>query len=143
MGAVEIQGVDALQNAIKDFDFDLEQAIDDAVRMTAFDVHNKAVNLIRTPSQGRAYKKSKTVTHIASVEGEAPNTDTGRLIGSVSVAHEKGAQLALVGTNLDYGAILETSKNRPWLEPAKNSQIEKFGKRMKQAINNQIKKAKK
>lgn len=143
MGAVKIEGLTALQNAIQNFSFDLDKAIDDAVRMTAIDVNREAIKLIKTPSHsGRFVQRTKDgKTHEISASGEAPNSDTGRLIGSVTFTHTRGAQLALVGTNLDYGAILETEMNRPWLEPAKKSQIKSFDKRMRNAIDSQIKKA--
>jgi len=49
--------------------------------------------------------------------------------------------VAHVGTNLDYGLFLETSLNRPWLEPAKDAEIKFFSTNMANAMDSQIKKA--
>lgn len=141
MAAVEIKGLEALRLSLNKFVFDLDKAIDDAVRLTAFAVQKEAINLIRTPSIGKKYRKSETVIHIASKPGDAPNTDTGRLIGSIEFTHDRGSQVAFVGTNVDYGAILELSMNRPWLEPAKDNEIGGFSDRMSAVLDDQIKKA--
>lgn len=141
MTAVEVTGVKELEKSLKLLSGNIDDAIDDTVLITAFRVQAKASLLMREPSQGRAYRKSATVTHIASKEGDAPNVDEGRLIGSISVEHEKGSKVALVGTGLDYGAILELEMNRPWLEPAKNSEVQKFDSTLKKVIASQLKKA--
>ena len=117
-----------------------DSEIDDAVRLTAIDVQNEAVDSIREQSQGRAYTRG-TVTHIASKEGDAPNSDTGRLIGSIEVVHNKGQKVARVGTGLDYGAILEIAKSRPWLVPALNKKIDNFGKNVIKATRKAMAKA--
>lgn len=136
-----IEGELKLQAALNAFNIDMEKAVDDAVRLTAIKVEARAKKLILIPSQGKAYKKSKSVTHIASKEGDAPNTDTGRLLGSVTHVHRRGAKVAFVGTNLDYGAILETEKNRPWLEPAKEIESLFFSNNLKATMSKQVKKA--
>lgn len=141
-GAVRLRGRDQLLKAINKFAFNVDEAMDDAIKATAFKVQATATKDIaeQTPS-GNKVRRGKNRYHEVSPEGVAPNTDTGRLMGSIQVSHEKGAQLALVGTNLDYGAILETEKNRPWLEPAKEKESKFFGEEVKAAFANQIKKA--
>ena len=141
-GAVKVRGKEQLFKAMNKFAFDIDSAMDEAVKMTAFEVQATATKDIaqQTPS-GNKVKRGKTGYHEISPEGAAPNTDTGRLMGSIQVSHEKGAQLALVGTNLDYGAILETERNRPWLEPAKQKETKFFGDKVRLAFANQIKKA--
>ena len=135
---VIIKGAQELETAFKKFVFDMDKAIDDGVRVTAFKVMNTATQNIRTPSNsGRFVGKRQ---HEVSKEGDAPNTDTGRLIGSIVVDHVKGSQVAHVGTNLDYGAILETERNRPWLEPAKDAEIKFFKNNIAAAMDGQIKK---
>jgi len=139
MANIIIKGAEEVQNAFKKFVFDMDRAIDDAVRITAFKVLQTATENIRIPSNsGNFVGKRK---HQVSKEGDAPNTDTGRLIGSIVVDHKKGEQIAFVGTNLDYGLFLETTHNRPWLEPAKNAEIKFFSDNMANAMDSQIKKA--
>lgn len=137
-----VKGQQELELAFKKFIFDLDQGIDDAVRITAFKVSNTAQMSIREPSNsGKFTNAKKKRKHEISKEGDAPNTDTGRLIGSIAVVHEKGSQVAHVGTNLDYGLFLETTHNRPWLEPAKDEEIKFFSDNMANALDSQIKKA--
>lgn len=137
-----VKGVEELKSAFKSFVFDMDKAIDDAVRITAFKVQATATLNIREPSHsGNFVKRGKTVEHEISKEGDSPNTDTGRLIGSIQVDHKKGSQVAHVGTDLDYGLFLETTHNRPWLEPAKVSEINFFSDNIATAMDSQIKKA--
>lgn len=137
-----IEGVEELKSAFKNFVFDMDKAIDDAVRVTAFKVQATATLAIRKPSNsGNFVKRGKTVMHEISKEGDSPNTDTGRLIGSIQVDHTKGSQVAFVGTNLDYGLFLETTHNRPWLEPAKIAETNFFANNVTNAMDSQIKKA--
>lgn len=53
-----------------------------------------------------------------SKPGEPPRKQTGRLRASVSYEVDEGSLSARVGTNVDYGRILEVERNRPWLKRA-------------------------
>ena len=140
--SVVINGMEEISTSLKTFLLDMNKAVDDAVRITALKVQKTAVKDIRDPSVGtyvtRYTEGGKAYSHVASKPGDAPNTDTGRLIGSVAVDHHKGQKVAYVGTNVDYGFFLETVMNRPWLEPAKQKEIKFFEKNMKMAVDKQI-----
>lgn len=142
---VKIIGGKALLSALNNFNINAEQAIDDAVRITAIKVQKAAIKSIRMPSMGtyvtRYTAGGKPYDHVAAKEGESPNNDTGRLMGSIALEHVKGKQVAFVGTNVDYGFFLETVMNRPWLNPALYSKIDTYKKNLEQAIDNQIKAA--
>ena len=140
--AVKVTGLAEINKALNTFLVDTEQAIADAVGKTAFEVQRSAVMDIRDPSPGKTIKKGN-ITHTQSKPGDAPNTDTGRLINSLSVNHQRGSDTAHVFTNLDYGFFLETVHNRPFLEPAKKKEIPHFDERVRDAVNKQIKAAKK
>ena len=139
MPNVVIEGLQELNSNFKRFVFDMDTAIDDAVRVTAVKVKNTATQNIRTPSHSGKFVGKRQ--HEVSKEGDAPNTDTGRLIGSLQIDHHKGKQVAFVGTDLDYGLILETERNRPWLEPAKEAEVKFFADNVANAMDSQIKKA--
>ena len=143
--SVVIEGLAELDIALKSFLLDTEKAIDDAVRITAVKVQKSAIKSIREPSMGtyvtRYTASGKPYSHIASKEGESPNTDTGRLIKSISLDHHKGKKVAYVGTNVDYGFFLETVMNRPWLQPAKDKEVVFFKDNVTKAVQMQIKKA--
>jgi len=141
LAKIIVQGEKELAAAFKKFVFNMDDAIDDAVLITAFKVQNTATQDIREPSNSGRFVTKGTVTHEISKEGDAPNTDTGRLIGSIIVDHHKGDQVAFVGTNLDYGLFLETIHNRPWLEPAKVKETAFFKNNLANAMDSQIKKA--
>ena len=140
MANVTITGDKELKLSMDRFAFNLEDAVDDAVRITAFKVMITTTKDIREPSHSGNFVTKGTVTHEVSKEGDPPNTDTGRLIGSIAVDHKKGSKVARVGTNLDYGLFLETVHNRPWLEPAKDKEVKFFVKNMANAMDAQIKK---
>ena len=143
--SVLITGQADLDMALKMFLVNTEKAIDDAVRITAVKVQKSAIKSIREPSMGtyvtRYTASGKPYSHVAAKEGETPNNDTGRLIGSIALDHHKGKQVAYVGTNVDYGFFLETVMNRPWLQPAKDREIVFFKDNVTKAVQMQIRKA--
>jgi hypothetical protein len=141
--SVVIDGLAELDATIKALILDMDKAVDDAVRITAVKVQKNAIKSIREPSVGthvtRYTASGKPYAHVASKPGDAPNNDTGRLMGSVDVDHKRGRQIAYVGTNVDYGFFLETVYNRPWLEPAKEEEVKGFKQNIIIAIDRQIK----
>jgi len=143
--SVLITGQADLDMALKMFLVNTEKAIDDAVRITAVKVQKSAIKSIREPSMGtyvtRYTASGRPYDHVAAKEGETPNTDTGRLIGSIALDHHRGKQIAFVGTNVDYGFFLETVMNRPWLQPAKDREIVFFKDNVTKAVQMQIRKA--
>ena len=143
--SVLITGQADLDMALKMFLVNTEKAIDDAVRITAVKVQKSAIKSIREPSMGtyvtRYTASGKPYSHVAAKEGETPNNDTGRLIGSIALDHHKGKQVAYVGTNVDYGFFLETVMNRPWLQPAKDREVVFFKDNVTKAVQMQIRKA--
>ena len=143
--SVLITGQADLDMALKMFLVNTEKAIDDAVRITAIKVQKSAIKSIREPSMGtyvtRYTASGKPYSHVASKEGETPNTDTGVLIGSIALDHHKGKKIAFVGTHFDYGFFLETVMNRPWLQPAKDREVVFFKDNVTKAVQMQIRKA--
>jgi len=111
-------------------------------------VESMAKQLMTSPKSGRTYRKPGTKQkYIASRPGEAPAVRVGDLFKDV-ISQRTVTRTALgfkvdVGTNTDYGAILENDKNRPWLEPAliitKNENIRAMTKGIKKALK-QLKK---
>ena len=143
--AVKVSGMAELQAAFANFVFDVEEATSVAVNQTAIAVRNEAIRSIRDPSVGthvtRYTVSGNPYPHVASKPGDAPNTDTGQLINAVEIKFKKGDDTAHVFTRLDYGFFLETVHDRPWLEPAKVAEVMNFERRVKTAIEAQIKKA--
>jgi len=88
------------------------------VRKAATDVEANAKAAIQTGAKtGKTYKRGRKGTHQASAAGEAPATDTGALVNSIS-AQAEGRFVWVVTVASAYGAILELRRNRPFLLPA-------------------------
>ena len=88
--------------------------------------------------------------HIAAKPGIAPNTDTGRLVSSISTEIEKDG--VFVGSSLEYAAWLEfgtlnkedgTEHNaaRPFLNPALDTNRDKINKLIISAVKEAINKS--
>ncbi len=143
---VKLEGLEDTLKAIDKFGINVDKAIDQTVRATALSVMKTAVKDIKAPSHGKVVKKKDSNTgnsylHMQSKEGDAPNSDTGRLIGSIDVQHNKGDMFAYVYSNLDYAFFLEMVYDRPFLEPAKEKEAKNFDTRLKQVIETEIAKA--
>ena len=147
---VTVSGDKDLNRKLNKLGLRMGKAIDAGVFITAQDVRTDAIKSIQSQSTGRPVQRSRqgggTYTHTASNEGQAPNTDTGKLVASIAVEKETDANY-LVGSNLDYAAFLEfgTSKTgaRPWLEPAMRKNISELNKNISKAADITIKKASK
>lgn len=119
---VQVLGVEELQSNLQQYGAQMESEIVSAVRLTSQIVRSNAVRSIQKKSSGgRTYQKyNPRRTHEASPPGMPPNTDTGRLAGSIRVASY--GTMADVGTDLDYGKFLELGTQemaaRPYMVPA-------------------------
>ena len=122
MTSLRIEGLDELNKTLSELSDKFEQEAGKLVNRTAQNIRTNAINLIRTPSMGDAYEKyNPRRTHIASKAGDAPNTDTGRLMSSLNVTRS-GSATAEVVANVEYAAWLELGttkmKARPFMTPA-------------------------
>jgi HK97 gp10 family phage protein len=123
---IQVKGVAELKKKLKSLGASMEDAIFGGVILTANEIRTDAIKSIQNKSSGSQVQRSRqgggTYTHTAASEGQAPNTDTGKLVASIAVEPNRSGVYALVGSNLDYAGFLEfgTSKMgaRPWLEPA-------------------------
>ena len=130
----KIQGEDELKRRLLSLGKDMESAMIAGVFLTAQQVRTHAIKSIQEQSFGTWTKRSRqgggTYDHIAAAPGNAPNTDTGKLVSSIAVEKDEKNIEAEVGSNLDYATYLEfgtEKKNgggmdpRPWLQPALDS----------------------
>jgi HK97 gp10 family phage protein len=102
----------------------------------------KSIQKVSTGELVTRYRLSgKKYKHMASKHGDAPNTDTGRLVKSVQV--EIKSDGVYVGTSVEYGKFLEFGttkvKERPWLHPA----LKRNKKFLKKKFLDELKKRKK
>src|SRR5690625_387132 len=103
------------------------------VNRTAQHIRNAAVRSLPKPSGiGTYYKKYQpNRMHIASAPGQPPNTDTGRLAGSIR-AVMSGTPTAYVDALADYAVHLEFGTRnmaaRPFMTPAVEAERDKYRK---------------
>lgn len=137
---VVIIGVNTVQEQLKKAALEERKALKKALVLSANLIKNDAVKSIREVSNsGKKVKRGKK-WHTVSEEKDAPNTDTGRLIGSINTkVYDNSAE---VKADVKYAAMLEqgTKKmgKRPFLEPALEKNRKKindiFGKEINLAV---------
>jgi HK97 gp10 family phage protein len=123
--SVQVTGAEELKAKMLKLGSQMEQAAEEGVFITAQDVRTHAIKSIQDQSPGAVVTRSRqgggVYTHVAAAEGQAPNTDTGRLVSSIAAEKVGGGEYE-VGTGLNYGEFLEMGtvnmRPRPWLIPA-------------------------
>jgi len=109
----------------------IERAVAQSLVRTAEAVATDAARRVLSPPKtGRIYVR-RGVTHQASARGEAPASDTGRLVNSITIRFNRAELVSVVTANTKYASYLEWGtrrmKARPFMRPAvaaKRSQIE-------------------
>lgn len=138
--SVRVTGMEQLQKNIAQAKRNVGAEVFKAINQGAQMVRTTAVKSIERVSFGRRVTRTRasgnTYEHISSRPGDAPNTDTGRLIGSVAV--EIGARSAFVGSSVEYAGALEFGEAsmaaRPWLNPALEANRTEIAKRIERAV---------
>lgn len=107
------------------------QRLDNILVATGADIAGDArESILRGPARtGRAYKRPRGRTHIASAEGEPPKSDTGQLANSIHW-ERLGPGTVVVGSLVDHGRRLEEEMNRPWLLPAMENNLPALERRL-------------
>lgn len=120
----QVQGAEQVQKNLKKLAKKYgEAAVEGAIEL-AETVRTSAINSIQDVSDGEEVTRTtaggEEYDHVASKPGDAPNTDTGRLVSSVQV--EIKPKAITVGSTLSYSGHLEFGTKgmaaRPWLFPA-------------------------
>ena len=121
---VQVEGTAEVQRNLTALAGKYGQAIADAAFAGGQLVRGTAIQSIQSTSNGGEVTRSRLgggqYTHTVSAEGDAPNTDTGRLVSSIQVEVE--ADDVFVGSTLECAGYLEFGTTRmterPWLNPA-------------------------
>jgi len=134
----KITGLENLKKKLDKISKKAKEDVQKAVITGALIVEGEAKKSIQQSSgTGRTYGN-----HTASSPGNAPRTDTGRLVSSI--ATEPGDLEAKVGTGLDYGKYLEFGTSvmaaRPWLFPALERNKKKINKLIADAVKAALRK---
>lgn len=138
---IEIAGIEELRRAFSNLDEVFDAAVADAVEDTVYEIDGEVKRRIaRGPATGAVYEKyNPRRTHQASAPGEAPMTDTGRLVSSVYV--DPGRLSATVGSRLAYAAYLEYGTRRMGARPVWRPVAEKETKEFRKRIIENLKRA--
>lgn len=141
MTTITISGSKELQAALKALGGDIARVTKDALNATGLELRGDIVKRYqRGPKTGRIYKRGN-VTHQASAPGQAPATDTGRLVGSVIFSVVNPTTVS-VGSALAYATYLEFGTRhiarRPAWVPASELMRPKFEKRLADAIAREL-----
>lgn len=139
MVTITLSGGKELQAALKAMGPKLQAEVGKAVTGTALELQGDVKKRIqRGPASGRTYRKSNpTRVHQASAPGQAPATDTGRLVSSITF-DTQGPLTATIGSRLVYALWLEYGTSRmaarPYFRPAVEAMRAKFVKRLEAAV---------
>lgn len=137
----KIEGLDKLQKASKgvaeSINRELLIALDASARHVSAEMKR---SIAQGPKTGRLYKR-RTVTHQASAPGEAPASDTGRLVNSVATYLERRAKYAVITAGrglaryarmLEFGTakmaarpffFVAVEKSRAWIQNRLNDAV--------------------
>ena len=140
-----VVGLDKLLKTIDNLRIDTNKYSVDANIAGGKLVESDAKRSIQKRSGGKVvtrYRNGGTpYNHQVSKAGEAPNTDTGKLVSRINSEVQAGG--VFVGTTVDYGKHQEFGTTdmsaRPWLMPALNGRKDDIGKLQIGAVNKAIK----
>lgn len=140
---VSLDGGAELIAALGNMSDDIEREVSQIVAATAMEIQRDAKRRIqRGPKTGIVYQKyNPRRTHTASSPGQAPATDTGRLVNSI-VFDVADKLSAVVSSKLRYARDLEFGTRRiaprPFLTPSVEAMRPKFIGRLKRVIEGEI-----
>lgn len=139
--SVQVEGLDKIAKATREVQENIERELNIALFASAKHVEGQAKrSILSGEKSGRVYKR-RSVTHQASAAGEAPASDTGRLVNSINSYLQRDKKTALVvagrGT-VRYAALLEFGTRlmaaRPFMFPALESSRDWIRERLAAAV---------
>ncbi len=139
--SVKVEGLDRIQNALPAVQKNIESELTKAVFASAKHVEAEAKRSITAGGKtGRIYKR-RSVTHQASAPGEAPASDTGRLVNSIN-SYLNGSKLesfvvagrgiVKYATSLEFGTRKMSA--RPFMFPALEKSKDWIRERLAKAV---------
>lgn len=138
---IEIENVQALKDSLTNMGLNFDVIAGDAVLEVATEISTSVKNAIAKGSPaGRQYKRGKRAVHTASAPGQAPASDTGRLVGSIYTT-ETGRLEATVGSPLAYAYYLEHGTRRMAARPVWLRKSKEKARLLPKAIEAGIKRA--
>jgi HK97 gp10 family phage protein len=142
---VKLQGFNKFLAEMAGINDKLEKNVKKALSKSANLIRNDVVKSIQTISKGYIWTekegKKKGKKRWVSKPGDAPNSDTGRLVGSITM--EVAENYAKVGTDIEYAWDLEfgssENKARPFMTPAAERNRAKIDALIEEAVSEAFK----
>lgn len=146
---IKIEGTKELQRAFAVASVEAQRQVGKAVLKTAVSLRTDVIKRVQSgPASGRTYELTNPKrTHTASAPGEAPATDQGRLVQSITF-NKIGPMTATVGSDAVYAAALEFGHNygggrviepRPYFTPAIEAMRETYIRDLEAALSEAFK----
>jgi hypothetical protein len=124
--SAKFENLDQVQAALRAYGARAEAEISKAVQAQAIDIRSDIQRRIqRGPKTGAVYQR-RSVTHQASAPGEAPATDTGTLVSSITY-RKTSALSAEIESRLGYATMLEFGTQRMAPRPSWTPSVEAKG----------------
>ena len=128
--SIKVEGLEEINQILEGISNSISKEALDGALSGAELIQGEARKLVARESKGKkgwSYREGgNKVPHRTSIPGDAPNTDTGRLIGSIMAEPLKNGAVVGVGTSVKYAFALEFGDSdmaaRPFLTPAFESQ---------------------
>jgi HK97 gp10 family phage protein len=145
--SVKIEGLDSISKASEQIRQAVATEVNKAVFASAQKVATEArKSILSGQKSGRTYKR-RSVTHRASAPGEAPASDTGRLVNSIHAEMAGPGEAAAISgsASVKYARMLEfgTTKMapRPFFFPALEKSKAWIRDRLQDALRRGLEKA--
>ena len=143
-----VRGADKLMKQLRRIPLDARAGIGGALASSVIDLDRYAKEQIQGGGRsGRDYRRGGK-THRASAPGEFPKSDrggAGGLTGSLFFRVAADKLSAFFGTKMATGKYLEFGTSRmaarPWLRPTLRANTDAITARIRQAVNDAIRKA--
>lgn len=139
----EVKGLKTLLNKLSKAEKNIEKKVEIQLELESKQLVNIIKLKMRNPSKGRTYKRGKK-THTASKAGDAPNIDTGRLVGSLTYKTLAPLVFEIGSYNVPYAFWLEFGtprmEARPFLYPSYQERKEKIKQKIQDTMNKYLKK---
>lgn len=138
--SIKMEGLDELLKAIEEKGQEVKAQVEMIVEASASAIHGATVKRIqRGPASGEIYKsKVADRDHQASAPGQAPMSDSGRLVGSYSIIDGANSLTKYISSNVEYAYYLEfgtqNMEARPHLLPSVEEETPRFKSRLMKVL---------
>jgi len=139
--SIDIEGDKELIAKLEKIGQQSSPAMMDIANATAIELRGSIIKRIQRGAKTGVVYKRGNITHRASKAGEAPATDTGRLVNSIYFDRARGflgAVVATVGSKIVYALHLEYGTRNMGARPVWRPEAKKANAKFIKRINNYL-----